>query len=396
MQNLQAEPQLQSKLAMLKQRALIAAAAGIVLSAIGFFIDRTSFASSYLVAFLYCMGIVVGCLPLVMLHHLADGGWGYPVRRVMENILSLIPLLALAFIPVYLLLPVLYPWANPELAAHDVIIHQKTAYLNPPAFLARTALYFGIWFLFATLLIKGSRTFAKTYADSLRASLQRISGFGIIVYALTVTFASVDWAMSLEPHWFSTIYGVLFIAGQTLLGFGFSVALMVFLSHYEPVSKVLTTVRSHDMGKLFFAFIMFWAYISVSQFIIIWNGNLAEETPWYIRRFTNGWEILSALLPICHFFIPFLLLLSRFRKRAPARLLKVVVFVLAVRWFDLNWLIKPALFPSIHFHWLDLTCLAAIGGTLLFFLFGKLQNSTLVLEHDPIVTGREGTDSHHG
>ena len=395
MQILQADSQLQSKLQILKTRSLIAAAAGILLSAIGFFIDRNSFAVSYLVSFLYCLGMVIGCLPLVMLHHLADGGWGYPLRRVMENILSLIPLLVLAFIPIYLLLPVLYPWAGPE-ALHDPIIKLKTAYLNPQGFLIRAGIYFGLWFLFATLLIRGSLTFSKTFSNDLRASLQRISGIGIVTYALTITFAAVDWGMSLEPHWFSTIYGVLFIAGQTLLGFGTSVALMVFLSHYEPVSKVLTTERSHDMGKLFFAFIMFWAYISVSQFIIIWNGNLAEEVPWYIKRFSNGWQILSTLLPICHFFIPFLLLLSRFRKRAPARLLRVVVFVLAVRWFDLNWLIKPALFPSIHFHWLDLTCLAALGGTLLFFLFGKLQKASLVLEHDPIVTGREGKDSHHG
>ncbi len=395
MQILQADSQLQSKLQILKTRSLIAAAAGILLSAIGFFIDRNSFAVSYLVSFLYCLGMVIGCLPLVMLHHLADGGWGYPLRRVMENILSLIPLLVLAFIPIYLLLPVLYPWAGPE-ALHDPIIKLKTAYLNPQGFLIRAGIYFGLWFLFATLLIRGSLTFSKTFSNDLRASLQRISGIGIVTYALTITFAAVDWGMSLEPHWFSTIYGVLFIAGQTLLGFGTSVALMVFLSRYEPVSKVLTTERSHDMGKLFFAFIMFWAYISVSQFIIIWNGNLAEEVPWYIKRFSNGWQILSTLLPICHFFIPFLLLLSRFRKRAPARLLKVVVFVLAVRWFDLNWLIKPALFPSIHFHWLDLTCLAALGGTLLFFLFGKLQKASLVLEHDPIVTGREGKDSHHG
>lgn len=396
MQTMQADQAVQSKLGSLKNKALVVAAAGIVLTLAGFFTDKTAFASSYLVAFLFWLGITVGCLPLVMLHHLADGGWGYPLRRVMEIIISLIPVMALAFIPIYLMLPVLYPWANPEIVAHDTIIQLKGGYLNPEGYLIRAVIYFAIWMLLAAFLIRASKTFSKTFSDGLRATLQRFSGAGIIVYALSSTFASVDWSMSLEPHWFSTIYGVLFIAGQTLLGFGFSVAAVVLLSRGEPLHKVLTTERSHDMGKLFFAFIMFWAYISLSQFIIIWNGNLAEETPWYIKRFSNGWEILSVLLPICHFFIPFLLLLSRYRKRVPVRFFRVIVFVLAVRWVDLNWLIKPALYPSIHFHWLDITCFAAIGGLWLFFFLGKIQKENLVLEHDPILTGREGTGSHHG
>ncbi len=396
MQTMQADQAIQTKLGSLKNKALVVAAAGIVLTLAGFFVDKTAFASSYLVAFLFWLGITVGCLPLVMLHHLADGGWGYPLRRVMEVIISLIPLMALAFIPIYLMLPVLYPWANPEIVAHDSIIQLKGGYLNPEGYLIRAVIYFTIWMLLAAFLIRASKAFSKTFSDGLRATLQRVSGVGIIVYALSSTFASVDWSMSLEPHWFSTIYGVLFIAGQTLLGFGFSVAAVVLLSKGEPLNKVLTTERSHDMGKLFFAFIMFWAYISLSQFIIIWNGNLAEETPWYIKRFSNGWEILSVLLPICHFFIPFLLLLSRYRKRVPVRFFRVIVFVLAVRWVDLNWLIKPALYPSIHFHWLDITCFAAIGGLWLFFFLGKIQKENLVLEHDPILTGREGTGSHHG
>lgn len=396
MQTMQADQAIQSKLGSLKTRALIVAATGIVLTLAGFFVDKTAFASSYLVAFLFWLGITVGCLPLVMLHHLADGGWGYPLRKVMEVILSLIPLMALAFIPIYLMLPVLYPWANAEIVAHDPIIQLKGGYLNAEGYLIRAVIYFAIWMVFAAFLTRASKAFSKTFSDGLRATLQRVSGVGIIVYALTSTFASVDWSMSLEPHWFSTIYGVLFIAGQTLLGFGFSVAAVVLLSKGEPLNKVLTTERSHDMGKLFFAFIMFWAYISLSQFIIIWNGNLAEETPWYIKRFSNGWEILSVLLPICHFFIPFLLLLSRYRKRVPVRFFRVIIFVLAVRWADLNWLIKPALYPSLNFHWLDITCFAAIGGVWLFFFLGKIQKENLVLEHDPILTGREGTGSHHG
>lgn len=396
MQTMQADQNIQSKLNALKTKALIIGVAGIALSLAGYFLDRTSFASSYLVAFLFWAGITIGCLPLVMLHHLADGGWGYPLRRVMEIILSQIPLIALAFVPICLMLPVLYPWANPEIAAHDTIIQMKGAYLNQQGFLIRAVIYFAIWMLLAAFLIKGSAAFSKTFSDGLRAALQRVSGIGIVIYALSSTFASVDWGMSLEPHWFSTIYGVLFIAGQTLLGFGFSVALVVLLSRGEPLNKVLTTERSHDMGKLFFTFIMFWAYISLSQFIIIWNGNLAEETPWYLKRFSNGWQILSVLLPICHFFIPFLLLLSRYRKRVPMRFFRVISFVLVVRWVDLNWLIKPALFPSLHFHWLDVTCFAAIGGIWLFFLFGKIQKQNLVLEHDPILTGREGKDAHHG
>lgn len=396
MQTLQADQNIQSKLSTLKSKVLIAAAAGIALSLIGLFVDRTSFASSYLVAFLFWAGITIGCLPLVMLHHLADGGWGYPIRRVLEIILSQIPLLIIAFVPIYLLMPVLYPWANPGLVAHDTLLQEKAAYLNPQGYLIRAVIYFAIWMLLAGLLIRGSRTFAKTFSDGTRAALQRVSGVGIVIYALSSTFASVDWSMSLEPHWFSTIYGVLFIAGQTLLGFGFAVGLTVLLSKGAPLQSVLTTERSHDMGKLFFAFIMFWAYISLSQFIIIWCGNLSEEAPWYIKRFSNGWGILSVLLPICHFFIPFLLLLSRYRKREPMRFFRVIAFVLVVRWVDLNWLIKPALFPALHFHWLDITCFAAIGGIWLYFLFGKLQKEDLVLAHDPILTGREGKDAHHG
>ncbi len=376
-----------------RNRALIIGLLGAALSAAGFWMDPKSFAIAYLTSFLFWLGLVIGCFPLVMIHHLTGGAWGYPVRRIFETLLGLIPFLALAFIPVLLNLQELYSWARPEVVAHDKILQDKVLYLNESSFTARAVFYFATWILFAFLLTALSKRFQKDQDRATFGHLQGLSGAGLIVYGLTVTFASVDWGMSLEPHWFSTIYGLLFMVGQTVAAFAFAIFMAVHLQKRKLLSDVMTPDRSHDLGNLLFAFIMLWAYISLSQFVIVWSGNLAEETPWYIRRFGGGWQVLSLLLTFLHFILPFFLLLGRDIKRNPPSLAVIAGIILAMRWVDIYWIIKPALYENITFHWLDLTTFAAIGGLSLAILFQKMTRESLTLSYDPLIQNKDGKDS---
>jgi len=262
---------------------LVAGAAGAIL-AIGGFLDLEQLLRSYLVSFVFWTGIALGCLALVMLQHLTGGAWGIAIRRILEAGASVLPWMALLFLPIALGLPKLYLWAQPAAVAADPILRHKVPYLNVPFFLARTAVYFGIWSGWALLLRRLSLEQDRTGDARLSRKLQLLSGPGIVLYVLTMTFASVDWIMSLEPHWFSTIYGALLVAGQGLGAFAAAITGLLLLARVAPMREAATRKVLHDLGKLLLAFVMVWAYFSFSQFLIIWAGNLPEETPWYVRR----------------------------------------------------------------------------------------------------------------
>ncbi|HTL47720.1 MAG TPA: hypothetical protein VL688_06620 [Verrucomicrobiae bacterium] len=375
--------------------ALAAAVAGLALSGVGFVMDRQAFAPSYLTAYLFWIGVTLGCLPLIMLHHLTDGGWGYPIRRLMEIILKSLPLMALLFLPVAVNLKELYLWARPEAVAHDALLQQKQLYLNPSFFYGRAVFFFVIWGLWAYGLIRGANAYEKDHSPKVHDKLQVLSGAGLVMYGLTVTFSCVDWSMSLEPHWYSTIYGFLFMMGQTLAGFSIVIILTGFLSKNKgPLSPAVTPSRTHDLGKLLLAFIMLWAYVCLSQFIIIWSGNLAEETPWYLRRLSHGWNGIAIALTAFHFFVPLGLLLSRDLKRNLATLAPVAALIAVMRYVDLFWLVKPVFNESLSFHWLDLTCLAGIGGLWLFFVLSRAVSEPLIMTHDPLEGAEKEAHAH--
>lgn len=383
-----------SKLRTASLAALTLGAAGCAAAAMGFLSGRTGFAQSYLTAFLFWIGTALGVLPLIMLHHLTDGNWGYPIRRLMEVIAGTLPFFVLAFLPVAACMPQLYLWARPEAVAADALLQQKQLYLNVPGFFWRAGFYFLVWGALAYGLLRGSRAYEKDHSPKVQDKLQVISGLGLVAYGLTVTFAAVDWAMSLEPHWYSTIYGFIFLIGQTLSGFAFVILLARCLSDKGPLTPAINSLRVHDLGKLMFAFIMLWAYIAISQFVITWSGNLKEEIPWYLRRFHGGWQTLGLALPLFHFAAPFILLLSRDLKRSFHTLAPIAGWILFMRFVDVYWLVKPAFSETFSFSWMDLACMAGLGGLWIAWVLHGVRSTSLLLNHDPLLAAAETGEPH--
>ena len=364
--------------------ALLAGVAALVACAIGAFFAPEQFFRSYLFAFLFWAGVALGCLAVSMLHHVTGGAWGVPIRRPLEAGTRTLPVVALLFLPVALGVGKIYEWAHPEAVARDPILLHKSAYLNVPFFLGRTVVYFAAWMALAYYLNRWSIEQDRTGDRAISRRLQLLSSAGIVAYGLTVTFASIDWAMSLEPHWFSTMYGVLFIAGQGLSAFAFIVVVLVLLSDRAPLADYVGPRHYHDLGKLMLAFVMFWAYVSFSQYLIIWSGNLPEEIPWYIKRLQGGWGWVGAALLLFHFALPFLLLLPRSANRNPRILGAVAGLVVLMRMLDVFWLTKPALSaPGFRIHWMDLAAPIGVGGLWLATFLWQLGRRPLLPVHDP-------------
>lgn len=367
----------------LQLRALLAGGAGVLLCALGYFLDRPAFFRAWLVGWLYWLGIALGCLAIMMLHHLTRGAWGLVARRVLEAAGRTLPVLALLFLPLLFGLQELYPWARPEAQA-DHLLQAKAAYLNVPFFVARAALYFVIWGGFAFLLSRLSRRQDETGELLLTRRMQLLAAPGIVLYCLAASFASVDWLMSLQPHWFSTIYGVYFLGGQGISALAFLIVVALFLWRREPMSEVLSPGHFHDWGKLLLAFVMLWTYFSFSQFLIIWSGNLPEEITWYAARTRGGWQWLAIAIVLFHFALPFVLLLSRDLKRRPQRLAAVAGWMLVMRWLDLVWQVEPAFSPErLTFHWLYLAAPLAVGGLWVAAWAAELKKRPLLPLRDP-------------
>jgi hypothetical protein len=344
---------------------------------------------SYLVAYLFWFGVALGCLPLLMLHHLVGGTWGFVIRRILEAGTRTLPLMLILFVPLLFGIHSLYEWSHPNVVARDEILQAKHAYLNVPFFIIRAAAYFASWMTFAFFLNRWSDQQDATGNPLLVRRFQLLSAPGIIVYGLAATFASIDWAMSLEPHWFSTIYGMLFIVGQALAALALVIPVAALLSESPAVSEYMTADVFQDLGNLLLAFVMLWAYLSFSQYLIIWAGNLPEEIPWYMRRGRNGWQWVAAFLALFHFAVPFLLLLGRRNKRKKAILSWIAAAVLVMRWTDIYWLIAPSFLPSLRIHLLDLGFFVLIGGIWFYVFLVQLNKRALLPLRDPnFIVGR--------
>jgi len=328
----------------LQQRALMVAVAGLVAGGIGVAVQPDQFMPSWLIGFLFCTGLSLGCLALLMLQHMSGGQWGLVTRRIYEAGTRLLPYCALLFIPVAIFAPKLYLWARPEVVSTDAILQLKKAYLNWPFWLIRAVAYFAFWMLCAMFLNRWSAAqdrgeVAVTEADTRRFRV--VSAPGLVFYVILMSLAAVDWIMSLDPHWYSTIYGLILVVGQSLCALSFSVAVLALMAPREPMNQVLRAMHFHDLGKLMLALVMLWAYFSFSQFLIIWAGNLPEEIPYYLERLTGGWRYLSLALVFGHFVLPFCLLLSADLKRRPNLLARVAWFIVAIRLYDIIWLVAP-------------------------------------------------------
>lgn len=368
-----------------QSRALLAGGGGIAVCALGFFTgDRGQFFQSYLTAYLFWLSIALGCLAVSMLHHLSRGAWGLVGRRVLEAAARTLPALFLLFTPLLFGLGELYPWARPEAVAADELLQHQQPYLNVGFFVGRWILYFALWAGFAWLLSRLSKRQDETADPRLARRMQVISAPGLALYALAATFASFDWLMSLEPHWFSTIYGVYFLGGQGLGAFAFLILAALFLAEREPMDRVLARRHFHDYGKLMLAFVMLWAYFAFSQFLIIWSANLPSEISFYLHRSRHGWQWIALALILGHFAFPFVLLLSRDLKRRARRLAAVALLVLVMRWVDLYWQVAPTFHPEGFLpHWLDAGAMLAVGGLWLALFVRELKRRPLLPVNAP-------------
>jgi hypothetical protein len=323
-------------------------------------------------------------LALLMLHHLVGGRWGFMIQRVLEAAIQTLPLMALLFIPLCFGLLDLYPWARTEVVAADPLLRQKAAYLNIPFFIARTVGYFAVWIVLGRLLVTWSLQQDRTADNTLTLRLQRLSGPGLVLYGLTVSFAAIDWMMSLEPKWYSTIFGMIFMVSFGLAALALAILATRFLETEKPLAQVASPDRWHDLGNLLLALVMFWAYLNFSQFLLIWSENLAEEIPWYSHRIGGGWEWAAIALILFQFGLPFVLLLSRDTKRNSQILAIVAGAILFMHWLDTLWMIAPSFYPAgFHLHWLDIAAPVGIGGLWLAVFIGYLKACSLLPLHDP-------------
>jgi hypothetical protein len=374
------------------KRALLAGGAGLAACLLGAALDKDQFFRSYLVGFLFVAAVPLGSLALFMLHNMSGGGWGFAIRRILEAATRTFPVLAALFLPLAFGTHSLYEWTHADVVAADEVLRHKGAYLNETFFFGRTAFYFLVWIALAYFLNRWSAQQDGKDGGEVIRRMQYLSGTGLLLYGLTVTFATVDWAMSLEPHWFSTIYGLMFIVGQALATLCFAVLCLLWLREREPLKEMVRPSHFHDLGNLMLAFVILWAYIAYSQYLIIWSGNLPEENIWYLRRTAGGWEYLAVFLIGFHFAVPFLLLLSRKTKRQATMLARVAAALIVMRLADLIWLIQPA-FAHVsvsgqveaHFalHWMDLAAPVGIGGIWLWAFLQQLRRRPLLPAGDP-------------
>ncbi len=357
---------------------------GSILLLMGLLLDRAQFFHSYLFAFIFWLGIAVGCLALLMLQHLTGGGWGLVIRRVLEAATRTVPLLAAFFVPIIIGASWIYPWTHAEEMAKSAALVEKKHYLNLPFFTLRAALYFAIWLTLAFFLNRWSLVQDRTAELQTTRKMSQLSGPGMVLFVLTVTFASIDWMMSLDPEWSSTIYGFIFVGAWSLSALAFVIAIMALLSNHEPMKHVVAHLHFHDLGKLLLALVMLWAYFAFSQFLIIWSGNLPEEIRWYRPRLQGGWGAIALSVVILHFAFPFLFLLSRSLKRNPGKLVVVAVLILVMRLFDLLWMIGPQFTGSVfHLSWMDLVAPVGLGGLWLATFFWQLGKRALLPINDP-------------
>jgi hypothetical protein len=363
---------------------LTAGFAGGLLSLVGLWLTPTQFFQSYLTAYMFVLGVTLGCLALGMVHQLSGGAWGVVIRRPIGAASRVLPVLTVLFLPIVFGMHHLYEWTNADLVAHDEILQHKHAYLNTPFFLVRAAIYFLVWNGLSYFLNAWSLEQDRAGDPQLARRMQLMSAGGLVAYGLTITFASFDWLMSLEPHWFSTIYGVLIIGGQGLSAMAFLIIALVWLSRRAPLSDIVAPSHFHDLGNLMLAFVMLWAYFSFSQYLIIWSGNLPEEIAWYLHRLQTGWRFIGLALVVLHFVAPFCLLLSRRVKREAELIVIVAAGILIARVVDLFWLVAPEFHrQGVSVSWLDILLLLSLGAIWLGCFVWQLRGRAILPVHDP-------------
>jgi hypothetical protein len=370
----------------LQQRALTVGGVALLVSILGAVRTPGLFYQSYLMSFMLILGLTLGSLGLVMLQHLTSGHWGIIIRRPLESATRTLPLLVAFFLPIMFVgMKYLYgAWLDPERVKEEPLSDFQQKYLTHGGFITRAVIYFAIWLLLMALFNSWSKQQDANQADrALRRRLQMLAGPGIILYVFVMSFAAIDWVMSLSPHWASTIYGFLFVAGQLISSMSLMIAVVVLLARAEPFASVLQKRHLHDLGKLLLAFVMLWAYFDFSQLLIIWSGNLPEEISFYRTRLYGGWGVVAVIVLVFHFFVPFFLLLSEDVKRNAKVLPKIAVWLIFMRLVDLFWMTRPEFTSRAMPTWLDVVLPIALGGLWLGYFAFNLKQLPLLPLGDP-------------
>jgi hypothetical protein len=351
----------------------------------GWIVAPNDFFVAYLFGLLFFLGLSLGSLGLLMIHHLTSGYWGYSVRRFLESAAGNLPLLAVLFVPIFFGLTHLYPWKNPSVLAEDQILRHKQYYLNTPGYIIRSAVMFAIWIVMARFLLKWSAEQDLTASVEPTRKMRTLSGPGLVIYPVTMTFAAVDWLMSLEKDWYSTMFAVMICIGQMLSALAFVILLLSVATRSRQLGPIISTEETfHKIGNLLLAFTMLWAYLEFGQLLITWSGNLPHEISWYLNRVTAGWRWVCVFLFLFNFFIPFFLLLMRPVKRRVSVLASVAGCILIAHIVDVWWTIAPSLHPQ-HFYvtWWTVITFVGIGGIWSAAFLKNLESRPVVPLNDP-------------
>lgn len=357
--------------------------AGLVLCGCGAAFATRQFFISYLMGCLFWMGLSSGCLGVAMIHHLTGGQWGFVTRRFLEAGFMVLPVMALLFLPVLLGLSELYPWARPETVADIETLQKRQSIMNVPWFCARTIFFLAVWLTLAWRLRRWSLQQDQTRDVAPTIRMRAWSGVGLVVWTLTGTFAFVDWIMSAETNWFSSIFPIIIIIGQILTAYALITLMLAWLRERSPFRNVVAATHFHNLGNLLLAFVVFWTYVSFSQFLIIYSGNLPHEIEWYLHRTAGGWSWVAGFLALFHFLAPFALLLVRATKRSPARLAALAAMIFCVHVVETFWMIQPSFHHGVHIHWLDFAAVAGVGGIWVGVFALNLKRQPLLPRNDP-------------
>jgi len=372
----------------ISQRSLVVGLVFGVIAVVLAFIQPQQFYRAYLLGFMLWLGVALGSMAILMIRHLTGGGWGMVIRRILGAAMRTVPLLAALFIPVILGIHKLYIWAQPldqvtDKHLHDHLAEITKTYLTTSGFIYRAIFYFAIWNLLSFLLTKWSKETDHPGSPDHTSRFKAIAGPGLILYGFTISFAAIDWVMSLDPSWISTIFGLVVLIGQVLSAMCFAVVVERILFNYKPMSEMLKPDFVHDHGKWMLAFTMVWAYFNFSQWLIIWAGNLPSEITFYMTRLHGGWASIGLILVIFGFAIPFAILLSRPFKRDIRKLVWLAVWMLLMRYVDMFWIIEPNFSKTLSVTLADIVVPIAIGGFWLSYFFYNLGALPLLPAYDP-------------
>lgn len=390
------EIRLGPKAASVERIAGVIGGLGLLLCVPGFIWSRSQFFQSYLFAFIYWGGFAIGSLGILLLNNVVGGKWGVTARRFLEAQMRTLPLIFLFLLVLLLGMKDIYPWTHADFVSQNHYLQHKQGYLNIPFFLVRVVIYFAIWLFWGWRVNKMADLQDETGDPTIRERMRAFSAPGLLIFVLSTTFAYIDWVLSTDTQFYSTVFGGMILIGNVLQTFALTILTIILTSKEDRFGGRINAKILHDLGNLMFAFTIFWTYLSLSQLIIIWPGNLPQEITWYMDRTAGFWKALAIVVGLTMFTIPFLALLSQARKRDPRRLMRVAVWLLVAHAIDVFWLIEPTFRSSsastpLHtnggfaIYWTDPAAFFGLGGIWLYVFIGQLRRRPLLPLRDPRV-----------